>query len=95
MNRKDLCGLVQGKNESIRHLDIEFTFAVKFEHSVARTPLVRMKAMKRTQHPTKPKVPSTIKHGQGDNALYFNNYEITRSPIKNNENKFSKADQKK
>jgi len=51
--------------------------------------------MKRTRQKTQLKVPGTIEQGDGDNALYFSSYDITRSPIKNKENKFSTADQKK
>lgn len=50
--------------------------------------------MKRTQKILL-KVPSTIKQGDSDSELNFSSYEITRSPIKNKENKFSTADQKK
>ncbi len=49
--------------------------------------------MKRTQHTINTKLPATLKNDV--NSLYVSSYEITDSPLKNNENKFSKADQKK
>ena len=49
--------------------------------------------MKRTQRTINTKLPATLKNDV--NSLYVSSYEITDSPLKNNENKFSKADQKK
>ncbi len=49
--------------------------------------------MKRTQQNINTTLPSTLKNDS--NTLYVSSYEITRSPIKRNENKFSRADKKK
>lgn len=45
--------------------------------------------MKRTQHRKNAQVPTKIK--QGGKELYFSSYKITDSPIKTNEDKFSKS----
>jgi len=49
--------------------------------------------MKRNQNSINTKLPATLTNDA--NTLYFSSYEITGTPIKSNENKFSKADQKK